>query len=145
VTARGTGDLVELVLGDSRTQRRDFCDLMSLRGGVLAEKRCLTVGAGGREKRNDLIHLFGGEKDAVVSLVSGLSSPLFLLFVFFGGVRLLFDARRIGGGRFGRVGGVESQALFQVGDALLLLLYELQQLQNQRLRFFGGLLPDFCR
>jgi hypothetical protein len=109
---------VESVLIDVGTDGRDLGDLVSHGIGIISLKRGATALALRRLDLEGLSKLLGWDKRPGVSFVTGLSSALPP------GRRgrrppLKLDGGRIGGGRLGRIGGVEVEPRLQLGDASL--------------------------
>ena len=113
--AAGAGQLVEAVFIDVGTDGRDLSDLVSQGIGIVSLQCGATALALRRLDLEGLSKLFGWDQRPGVSLVTGLSSALAP------GRRdrrspLELDGGRIGGGRLGRIGGVEVEPRLQLGD-----------------------------
>jgi hypothetical protein len=109
---------VKAVFIDIGTDRRDLSNLVSQGIGIVSLQRSATALALRRLDLEGLTKLFSWDQRSGVSLVTGLSSRLA------SGRRsrrapLELDGRRIGGGRLGRIGGIEVEPRLQLGDPSL--------------------------
>lgn len=104
------------VLGDDWAEGRDLGDLMATRLGIRAFEGAAALAAGLGEVIDEGLDLFGRDQGPLMTTVAGL--PAAFLTRGLAGWRPL-DARWVGGGRAGGVGGVEVEPRFEVGDSLL--------------------------
>jgi hypothetical protein len=109
---------VEAIFIDVGTDGRDLSDLVSQGIGIVSPQRGATASAVGRLDLDDLSKSFGRDQRSGMSWMPGLSSTLAP-----GGwdrrSPLDLDGRGICGGGLRRIGGVEVEPGFQLGDPLL--------------------------
>jgi len=136
LAAVGARQAMEPILVDDRLDLGQFGDLMDEGFGIVTGEMVTTTTTGSRLAVDGLANLLRRDQTAVGFAMSGLSSTL-LPARRGGGSALHSD--RIGGGRLGRVRGVELEPALKIVDPVLQLsdasLVELNESENRRLMF----------